>query len=76
MFIVFDILYKSNGVERIEMAVSSAKEAVTTICLLYDHPRVKAFKMSQFSPSDLGMGPNENYEKYRKDSFTQQDYRD
>lgn len=74
MFIVFETLIKSNAVERVELAVSSAKDAVSTIWLLTQAPTVIAFKMSQYSPKDLGMAPNETWVKYRQSVFTQEDY--
>lgn len=74
MFIIFEVLIRSTEMERVEMAVSSAKEAVSVIWLLTQAPTVIAFKMSQYSPRDLGMSPNESWSKYRKEIFTQQDY--
>lgn len=74
MFITFEFLTKSQPPERIELVVSSTKEAVGMASFLETNEKVQAFKMSPHNPRDLGMAPNEAWSKYRPLGFTQEDH--
>jgi hypothetical protein len=74
MFITFEFLLKSHQPERIELIVSSPKEAVSMAHFLETTEKVQAFKMSPYSPQELGMAPNESWTKYRPNGFTQADH--
>lgn len=74
MFITFEFLLKSHDLVKIEMAVSTRKEATDMAVFLESSDKVIAFKMSPVSPSDLGMKPNESWVKYRSAAFTVDDY--
>lgn len=74
MFITFEFLIGPCSVEKIETVVSTPKEACAFAFFLETTERVRAFKMSPYSPRDLGMAPNENFTKYRENGFTQEDY--
>ncbi len=76
MFITFEFLIGSLTKEKIEVVISTPKEAVAFVFFLETTQRVKAFKMSPCSPRDLGMAPNESFTKYRENGFTQEDYTD
>ena len=76
MFITFEFLLGTCTAEKIEVVVSTAKEAAAFTFFLETTERVKAFKMSPCSPSDLGMAPNNTWVKYRESGFTQEDYTD
>ena len=76
MFITFEFLIGSLTKEKIEVVISTPKEAVAFVSFLETAQRVKAFKMSPCSPRDLGMAPNESFTKYRANGFTQEDYTD
>ncbi len=76
MFITFEFLIGSLTKEKIEVVISTTKEAVAFVFFLETTERVKAFKMSPCSPSDLGMAPNNTWVKYRETGFTQEDYSD
>lgn len=74
MFITFEFLLKSHQTERIELVVSSHKEAANMAQFLETTENVQAFKMSPYSPRDLGMAPDETWTKYRPLGFTQADH--
>lgn len=74
MFITFEFLLKSHQTERIELVVSSHKEAANMAQFLETTEKVQAFKMSPYSPQELGMAPNGSWTKYRPNGFTQTDH--
>lgn len=76
MFITFEFLLGTCSPEKIEVVISSPKEAAAFVFFLETTERVRAFKMSPCSPSDLGMAPNNTWVKYRETGFTQEDYYD
>lgn len=76
MFITFEFLLGTCSTEKIEIVVSTPKEAAAFAFFLETTERVRAFKMIPYSPSDLGMAPNNTWVKYRETGFTQEDYYD
>lgn len=74
MFITFEFLLKTHQPERIELVISSPKEAVNMVLFLEATEAVQAFKMNPYSPRDIGMAPNETWVKYRPLGFTQTDH--
>lgn len=76
MFITFEFLIGSLTKEKIEVVISTPKEAAAFVFFLETTERVRAFKMSPCSPRDLGMAPNESFTKYRENGFTKEDYCD
>ena len=75
MFISFETLYKTNTIERLDLIVSSPKEAVNLCSLLESHPNVKAWKMTSHKPEEFGM-PNVTSTAWLKfrESFTEKDW--
>lgn len=76
MFITFEFLIGSLTKEKIEVLISTPKEAAAFVFFLETTERVRAFKMGPYSPRDLGLAPNESFTKYRENGFTKEDYCD
>jgi len=74
MFYNIEFLIGSQNPERVEVAISTPKEAVQMVSFLEDTKSVIAFKCLTFSPSQLGMAPDSSFNKLRLNGFTQEDY--
>lgn len=78
MFFQFEILVKSHIVERVELIVSTPKEAINLFFLFEESPRVIAWKFISHKPEDLGCAPGNSkaWKKYRskEPGFKQEDF--
>lgn len=76
MFIHFEILVRGNDHERIEMMVSSPKEAVNLFVLFESTPNIIAWKCLSHKPEDFGCAPAESgaWKKLRLNGYLKEDF--
>lgn len=76
MFINFVILFDSREKETIELQTTTPKEAVCLMILFEASPRVIAWQLREYDPSNFGAAPGSSpiWKKFRKDGFTSVDF--
>ena len=78
MFIHFEILIQSHTKERVELMVSTPKEAVNLFTLFESSPQIIAWKCVSHKPEDFGCASSESgsWKKIRLQGFTKEDFAD
>ena len=75
MFISFEILIDGHSKDRVDLCVSSPKEAMSLFIVFEDSPRIIAWKCNSHKPEDFGCAPSDSgcWKKLRTRGFTSED---
>ena len=78
MFIHFEILVRSHDRERVELMVSTPKDAVNLFTLFESSPNIVAWKCLSHKPEDFGCASatSGSWKKIRPDGYNRADYID
>ena len=76
MFIHFEILIQSHEKERVELIVTTPKEAVNLFTVFENSPSIIAWRCVFHRPEDFGCakGDSGSWKKLRLKGFTREDY--